>query len=244
MSHPTPSARSTLLVAAAISAALLLGACHGDAGTSASSPATAAPTTPIPTVTSPAASPFLTPVATPTQATNVKPPPAPAKPPPTKGKRNKTCIDGWSTPPKNGTDYAEPLKILAQQIGWKGTFVVTDLRAFDGPESPPDPETGYLRLVRRWYVKGYVKQDPSLQGRFLIEKRVFGSGMSAVAPYDSKGWSSPDWVGFQYEGSAAAKAYPNLPGTWAGTPYDFVKGGQGLDIPGLPSQVVGCLSGT
>ncbi len=67
----------------------------------------------------------------------------------------------------------------------------------------------------------------------------------AVAPYDSEGFRSPDWVGFQYEAQdRRRRAYPGLPGTWAGTPYDFVLGGAGLRIPGLPSEVAGCLAGT
>ena len=98
--------------------------------------------------------------------------------------------------------------------------------------------------MQRWYVKGYERNDPSLAGRFLIEKRTFGSGLSAVASYTSKGWRSPDWVGFQWDPHMKPKAYAHLPGTWVGVPYDFVKGGQGLDLPGLPDEVVGCLDGT
>ena len=243
MRRNTLGQRSALLVVSAVCAGMLLAGCNGDSGASANSPS-ATPTAPVPTVTSPAASPFLTPVASATPAGHVKPPRAPGKPPKTRGKASASCVQGWTSPPPGDPSYAEALKILQQATGWKGTFVVTDVRAFDGPESPPNPETGYLKLVQRWYVKGYVKQDPSLQGRFLVEKRTFGEGLSAVASYDSKGWNSPDWVGFQYEGTRASKAYPNLPGTWAGTPYDFVKGGEGLDIPGLPDEVVGCLEGS
>jgi hypothetical protein len=66
-----------------------------------------------------------------------------------------------------------------------------------------------------------------------------------VAPYDTGGFRSPDWIGFQFDAAdAASNAYPGLPGTWEGTPYDFVDGGEGLTFAGLPSQVVGCLRGT
>jgi hypothetical protein len=66
-----------------------------------------------------------------------------------------------------------------------------------------------------------------------------------VAPYDTHGFRSPDWSGFQYdEADADKKAYPGLPGTWSGIRYDFVRGGAGLDVPGLPDTVVGCIAGS
>jgi hypothetical protein len=117
-----------------------------------------------------------------------------------------------------------------------------DLRFFEGPESPPS-DKGYLLDIRRWYVKAFAKHDLSFQGRFLVESRTFGTGLVAVAPYDSNGFRSPDWVGFQFDsGDLEARVYPGLPGSWAGVPYDFVSGGEGLQIPGLPDEVVGCLS--
>ena len=126
----------------------------------------------------------------------------------------------------------------------QGDFVVVDMRYFTGPESPPSDQ-GYLQDIERWYIKLYDKQDLSYQGRFLVEQRRFGRGVVAVAPYDTKGFRSPDWSGFQWnEGDTRSKAYPGLPGTWRGVRYDFVKGGAGLTIPGLPSQVTGCLAGT
>jgi len=69
--------------------------------------------------------------------------------------------------------------------------------------------------------------------------------VAAVAPYDTSGFRSPDWTGFQWDSAdTEARAYPGLPGRWAGIPYDFVRGGAGLDIPGLPDEVRGCLGGT
>jgi hypothetical protein len=121
---------------------------------------------------------------------------------------------------------------------------VTDMRAFTGPESPPS-DMGYLVDIQRWYVRLWARHDPAFQGRFLVEARRFGSGVSAVAPYDTHGWRSPDWIGFQFDSAdTATKSYPRLPGEWEGRPYDFVKGGGGLDIPGLPPAVTGCLAGT
>jgi hypothetical protein len=69
--------------------------------------------------------------------------------------------------------------------------------------------------------------------------------VAAVAPYDTHGFRSPDWVGFEYEsGDTTRKTYPGLPGSWSGTPYDFVVGGAGLKFPGLPDDNKGCLDGT
>jgi hypothetical protein len=113
------------------------------------------------------------------------------------------------------------------------------MRYFTGPESPPS-DKGYLAVVERWYVKLYTQDDLRFQGRFLVESRDFGDGVAAVAPYDTEGFRSPDWSGFQWQDTEPSP-YPGLPGAWRGTRYDFVKGGAGLDIPGLPAEVQGCL---
>lgn len=126
----------------------------------------------------------------------------------------------------------------------KGPLTVVDMRYFEGPESPPS-DKGYLLVVQRWYVKLFAERDEAFQGRFLIEARRFGRGLVAVAPYDTAGFSSPDWVGFQYDSADTdRKAYPGLPGLWSGIAYDFVEGGGGIEIAGLPDAVLGCLAGT
>jgi hypothetical protein len=118
------------------------------------------------------------------------------------------------------------------------------MRYFTGPESPPS-DKGYLLEVQRWYIKLYAKDDLGFQGRFLVESRRFGRGLSAVAAYDSSGYTSPDWHGFQFDsGDTAARPVAGLPGEWSGIDYDFVKGGEGLDLPGLPTAVAGCMDGT
>jgi hypothetical protein len=118
------------------------------------------------------------------------------------------------------------------------------MRRFTGPESPPSDQ-GYALVVERWYIKLYAETDIAFQGRFLVEARTFGRGLAAVAPYDSSGFRSPEWVGFQFDSAdTSRKRYPGLPGRWSGIAYDFVRGGAGLKIPGLPDEVSGCLDGT
>ncbi|HKX34036.1 MAG TPA: hypothetical protein VJP03_01725 [Actinomycetota bacterium] len=207
--------------------AFALAACTGDAEPDA--PSTTAPVTAI-SGTGPTASPT--------------PPALPDEPLATRGPVAPDCVHGWMTPPRDAHRYAEPLRVIRRATGVEGPLEVVDLRFFEGPESPPS-DKGYLLDIRRWYVKAFAKHDLSFQGRFLVESREFGTGLVAVAPYDTNGFRSPDWVGFQFaSGDPEARVYPRLPGTWAGVPYDFVRGGAGLQIPGLPDEVVGCLSAT
>ena len=183
---------------------------------------------------------------TPTSAPSVSPtPPAiPERPPATRGPEATDCVDGWKTPQQDAAAYRAPLRIIERTTGVRGPLEVVDMRRFDGPESPPSDQ-GYLLNVERWYVKAFAKQDLSFQGRFLVEARTFGTGLVAVAPYDTFGFRSPDWTGFQFDSAdIERRAYPGLPGTWEGVPYDFVEGGEGLEFPGLPDEVLGCLSGT
>lgn len=171
------------------------------------------------------------------------PPALPETPPPTSGAASASCVDGWTTPEAGTADHTLPLKVIRRTARFTGEPVVVDMRLFTGPESPPS-DKGYIAEIRRWYVKLYAADDLTYQGRFLVESRTFGRGVAAVAPYDTAGFTSPDWIGFQWEVGDAPEVYPGLPGAWAGIPYDFVIGGEGLTIPGLPDEVRGCLAGT
>ena len=180
------------------------------------------------------------PVASPT------PPALPEEPPPTRGQVSADCENGWVTPPEDTSRYGLPLGVIRRATEIAGPLVVVDMRYFEGPESPPS-DKGYLLVVQRWYVKLYAERDLSFQGRFLVEQRRFGRGLVAVAPYDSTGFGSPDWIGFQFDSSdPQERYYDGLPGLWSGIPYDFVRGDPeaGLSIPGLPEEVVGCLDAT
>ena len=171
------------------------------------------------------------------------PPAIPNPPPPTAGSASETCVNGWATPAAGTPPFTEPLGIVRRTTGVEGELVVVDMRRFTGPESPPT-DKGYLLDVERWYLKLYARDDPSFQGRFLVEVRRFGRGLVAVAPYDTAGFRSPDWRGFQFDSAHTGRRHiPGLPGTWSGIEYDFVEGGEGLTIPGLPESVVGCLDG-
>lgn len=204
-----------------------LAACDGEPGLFPNSPVTSTPSR-FP--------------STPTQASPT-PPSLPETPPATSGDPSETCIDGWTSPPAGSAMARRALRIIRRTAPLPGAPSVVETRYFTGPESPPS-EKGYLMTIERWYVKLYTEADIRFQGRFLIESREFGDGVAAVAPYDTEGFRSPDWSGFQWnEADPDPHAYPGLPGVWKGIRYDFVKGGAGLDIPGLPAEVRGCLDG-
>ena len=185
------------------------------------------------------------PLATPPASTAPPTPPAlPATAPPTAGASTDTCQGGWVTPTKGSSLWDRPLQLIAKTADERAPLTVVDMRTFTGPESPPD-DKNYLQGIRRWYVKLYAKADPAFQGRFLVEQRRFGSGVVAVAPYDTSGFVSPNWVGFQFRSEDTDRlSYPGLPGMWEGKAYDFVDGGAGLNMHGLPSEMAGCMDGT
>jgi hypothetical protein len=169
------------------------------------------------------------------------PPHVPERPPPTRGAASEDCVEGWTTPEPGSARARFPLRVIDRTVRLPGEAVVVDMRYFVGPESPPS-EKGYLLEIERWYVKLFVEEDLTFQGRFLVESREFGAGVSAVAPYDTEGFRSPDWSGFAWNASdPAPRAYPGLPGEWSGDRYDFVRGGAGLALRGLPPQVTGCI---
>lgn len=221
---------NTTIALVALTLAFAIGACSPDEEERAEVPAT---TTPI----SPAEPPTSTPSPT--------PPALPEEPPLTSGQIAVDCVEGWVTPGEGSARFREPLGLIRRATGIDGPLVVVDMRYFEGPESPPAPDKGYLLVVQRWYVKLYAERDLSFQGRFLVESRRFGRGTVAVAPYDTAGFRSPDWIGFQHESAdPSLRYYEGLPGAWSGTAYDFVEGGAGLRFPGLPEDVVGCLDAT
>jgi hypothetical protein len=127
-------------------------------------------------------------------------------------------------------------------MGITGLFVISEMRYFTGPELPniiePRPP-----VVQRWYVKATLQTDSSFRGRWIVEKRSADvEGISAVAPFSTHGFKSPDWRAFEGEGTA--RTYSGLPGKWAGINYDFVTGEGDSGYPGLPTENTSCLKGT
>ncbi len=138
--------------------------------------------------------------------------------------------------------YEEGIAILGGAIGRVGPWTVAEMRYFTGPDSPGVIEPRF-DVVERWYIKAAPTDDPAFRGRWLIEKRTDQIlGISAIAPWESFGYESPDWTGFIGEG--APQTYIGLPGQWSGIPFDFVTGENDGGQPGLPSEVVDCLLGT
>lgn len=213
----------------AMLAALAVASCDADTVGESAALTPSRPASPSPSTAT------ATPTAAPT------PPALPQRSPLTRGAPSTTCVNGWTTPAEDSHLFTDPLGIVRRTAGVEGPLEVVDMRTFVGPESPPS-DKGYLNGIQRWYIKLYAADDLTFQGRFLVEQRRFGRGVAAVAPYDTRGFRSPDWRGFQFDSTdTQPRVVPGLPGTWSGEEYDFVKGGEGLDLPGLPSAVVGCL---
>ena len=128
--------------------------------------------------------------------------------------------------------------------GVQGPLEVVDLRTFEGPESPPS-DKGYLLDVRRWYVKAFAKHDLSFQGRFLVESRSSGPVWSRSLPTTRTASGPPTGSGSSSTAPTPRRArIRGCRACWAGVPYDFVTGDAGLQIPGLPDEVLGCMSAT
>lgn len=155
-----------------------------------------------------------------------------------------TCVHGWSTPGPTSPEIAKAVHVIRVTLGVKAPLQVVADRFFTGPESPPSEDKGYLAVIDRWYVKAREQGHPSVGGRFLVEGRQFGIGLVAAAPFATSGFSSDDWVGFQYAPGGARTSVDGIPGTLEGVTYDFVNGGGGLEFPGLPDQLSSCMDGT
>ena len=101
------------------------------------------------------------------------------------------------TPPPIRRSRRSRSASIVRTVRLPGEPVIVEMRYFTGPESPPS-DKGYIKTIERWYVKLYTEADLRFQGRFLVESREYGDGVAAVAPYDTEGFRSPDWSGFQW----------------------------------------------
>jgi hypothetical protein len=151
------------------------------------------------------------------------------------------CVNGWADAPDDNAQYGTAMYLVERQMEVTGPWTVDEVRYFTGPDSTAAEEP--VDLVERWYVKASLTDNPDFRGRWLIEKRSdFDFGVVAVAPYSTVGYQSPDWTGFVGDGQPTT--YLGLPGQWTGTPYDFVSGAGYTGEPGLPDEVIGCMSST
>ena len=196
-------------------------------------PPVAAPSTssPIPPLTpgSPTASPT--------------PPALPIVPPPTGGPPTGTCDQGWDTPKAGTPEFTEPLGIIRRTTGVKGPLVVVDMRHFVGPESPPS-DKGYLLDIERWYIKLYAQDDIAFQGRFLVESRTFGRGLSAVAPYDTEGFvRRTGWGSSSTACPPRRRATRDCPASGR-APLTTSFAGERASRFRAADEVLGCLAGT
>ena len=205
---------------------------------------TASPTpAPTPgTSPSPTASLIVLPSVTPTRLAT---PPATPSPGPTLaavGLPSATCINGWVRPAEGDPHWVDGLQILMNYMGLTSPLSVDDMVYFVGPD-PDNILDPRFEHVERWYIKATLSTDPTYRGRWLVEKRTNDRlGVSAVAPYETVGYESPDWSGF--EGDGEPRAIPGLPGLWGGIQYDFVTGEGDSGFPGLPTSQSECLFGT
>jgi len=236
------------LIAVSLLAAVLA-ACDGGTVTAtltqiSDTPSPAATPTPAPTVSptaAPTASPTPPPTLAPTPTATIAATPT-ATGTPASGPPAADCIHGWTSPADGDAKRAAGLTILADYMGLTDALVVDDIRYFTGPDPDNILEPRYENL-KRWYIKAHLSTDPTYRGRWLLEKRTSTVlGVSAVAPWDTTGWQSPDWSGFV--GDGVPRAIEGLPGEWGGIQYDFVTGDGDSGFPGLPASQVGCLAGT
>jgi len=207
--------------------------------------------TPAPTPAPPTAQPTRKPSPTATELAPTATAPAPtltaiplstASAMPTSATPSTGCVNGWISPDPASAEYQLALSMMDDQMAVTGDWTVDEMRYFTGPDVPwiIDP---HYDVVDYWYVRGSLVSKPAFAGRWLLEQRTeLIRGISAVAPYTSGGYESPDWTGFT--GDGPPESYLGLPGEWAGVPYDFVTGDGDSGEPGLPDEVIGCLSGT
>jgi hypothetical protein len=147
-----------------------------------------------------------------------------------RGSPSDTCVQGWVRPRPGSKLRKAALDMLREQRGER--FVVIEMRYFVGPE---DAEViGPQRQVERWYVKARSLADRSRQQRWLLRRAAVGSGIDAVAPFDSTGYGPGIWRRPDAVNESTADPFQH--------PCDTAHAG--ARCMGLPRAVLGCLQGT
>jgi len=141
--------------------------------------------------------------------------------------RTETCVNGWSSPGRGSKLRKAALDMIRERHSER--FVVVDLRYFRGPE---DAEVmGPPREVERWYIKAYSVARHSRRQRWLVRRASVGSGIDAVAPFDSTGFSPGTW------------RRPDAVDESVSDPFQRPCDRVGAKCMGLPRDVIGCLRG-
>jgi hypothetical protein len=163
-----------------------------------------------------------------TTAPDATPPSSAAAAP---GTVSATCVNGWSTPERGSALRGVALDMMRVRPGER--FVVEEMRYFVGPE---DAEVlGARGDVERWYVKASTETEPRRRQRWIVMRRAKGgSGIDAIAPYDSTGYGPGIWRRPDARDPALADPFER--------PCQGTK--PGAKCMGLPREVLGCLAGT
>jgi hypothetical protein len=161
-------------------------------------------------------------------APDATPPNAASAPPP--GTLSPTCVKGWSTPGRGSPLRGAALDMMRVRPGER--FVVEEMRYFVGPE---DAEVLGLRGdVERWYVKASTETEPRRRQRWLVRRAKIGSGVDAIAPFESTGYGPGVWHRPDANDPSLADPFER--------PCQGTKPGD--RCMGLPREVLGCLAGT
>jgi hypothetical protein len=146
------------------------------------------------------------------------------------GAATVSCVNGWTAPERGSPLRSAALNMLRTRPGER--FVVEEMRYFVGPEDAEviDPHGD----VERWYVKAYPEQEPRRRQRWLVRRAAVGSGVDAIAPYDSVGYGAATWRRPDAADDSFADPFEH--------PCQSAKAGE--KCMGLPREVLGCLAGT
>ncbi len=146
------------------------------------------------------------------------------------GEPSPTCIHGWSAPPRGSALRKVALDMMRAAPDER--FLVDEIRYFVGPEDADVVDRAHD--VERWYVKARSETQPERQLRWLVRRAAAGSGIDAVAAYDSRGYGPSTWVRSDAVDPSLADPFQR--------PCDRTQGDE--RCMGLPREVLGCLSGT
>jgi hypothetical protein len=146
------------------------------------------------------------------------------------GKPSPTCVNGWSTPERGTALRGAPLDMMRVRPGER--FIIEEMRYFVGPEDAD--VLGARGDVERWYVKASTEAEPRRRQRWLVRRAKIGSGIDAIAAFESTGYGPGIWRRPDASDPSWADPFER--------PCQGTKPGD--KCTGLPREVLGCLSGT